>query len=248
VQGSQLAGGLDADLLDERPARRAIGLERLGLATAPVQRQHQLAAEALAKRLFGDRGLQLCDDVLVAAEHQLRFDASLERRPAPLLEPRDLGLRERLVREVGERRTAPQLERLPEHDGGALRIEVQLGPPAGHELLEAVDVTLARPDLQAISAPARLEPAVPAELPSQGRHLVVEHPLRRPRRRLPPQILHQPIRRHQLVRPEDQKGEQGPLSPRANREGDTVVADHLERAKQAEVQNYENRNIAVCRP
>ena len=47
-------------------------------------------------------------------ELELGIEALLERRETQLLESRDRGLRERLVREVCERRSAPELERAPE--------------------------------------------------------------------------------------------------------------------------------------
>ena len=95
-----------------RSPRLAVGLERLGLAPAAVEREHQLAGEPLARRVLGDEPPQLADDLGVAAGGEVGLDAQLERGQPLLLEPRDLGLRERLERQVGERRPAPQRERL----------------------------------------------------------------------------------------------------------------------------------------
>jgi hypothetical protein len=68
--------------------------------------------QVLAQRVLGDERLQLAHQVGVAAARQVRVDARLERRPAQLLQPRDLDLRERLEGEVGERRPAPERQRL----------------------------------------------------------------------------------------------------------------------------------------
>ena len=107
LERAQLGTGLDPDLFDQGAAGAAVGLECVGLATAAVEREHQLRAQVLAKRLLGDGGLQLRDQVGVAAKRQLRLDACLEGDPAPLLQPRDLRLSEVLVRQVRERGPAP---------------------------------------------------------------------------------------------------------------------------------------------
>jgi hypothetical protein len=77
---------------------------------------------------------------------------------------------------------------------------------------------------------------LPTKRLPQRRHLVVKHLLRRRRRRLPPQLVNQPIARDRLVRPEDQQGQQGTPPARSNRERDPAIADDLEWAQQAEVQ------------
>ena len=102
---------LDTQLVDEHLARVLVGLERLRLAPASVEREHELAARALAKRVLADERLELADELGGATELELRLDPLLDRRQAKLLEPRRLVLGERLVREVGERRAAPELKR-----------------------------------------------------------------------------------------------------------------------------------------
>ena len=112
MQAAQLGAGLDADRVDERVARLAVGLERLGLAAAAVQREHPLRVQALAQRLLGDERLELADDLGVAARLEVLVDRQLERREPQLLEPADLERGERLAGDVVERRPAPQRERL----------------------------------------------------------------------------------------------------------------------------------------
>ncbi len=186
VQRAELRARLDADLLDQRAARSAEGLERLGLAAAAVQGQHQLAVQMLPKRLLGHGGLELGDQVRVSAERKLRIDPRLECRPAPLLQARDLGLHKRLIGKVGERRPAPELERLPELLCRAIRIGLELGPTARHELLEAIDIPLSGADIEPVRPPLRLEPPVSTKRLPQGRHLVVKHLLRRRAAATPP--------------------------------------------------------------
>ena len=54
---------LDAQLVGEGPAAGGVALERLGLAAAPVQREHELAAEPLAQRMLVDERLELAHEL-----------------------------------------------------------------------------------------------------------------------------------------------------------------------------------------
>jgi hypothetical protein len=56
--------------------------------------------------------LEVADQLRVATERELCLDHLLVSGQAQVLEARDLRLGERLVREVGQRRTAPQRESL----------------------------------------------------------------------------------------------------------------------------------------
>ena len=74
--------------------------------------------------MLGDQCLELSDDLRVAAEREVGVDAILEAGDASLLEAPDLGLRERLVGEVGERRAAPEIERVAQAIGSGRGIAV----------------------------------------------------------------------------------------------------------------------------
>ena len=112
VQLLQLAARLDAELLDEHAACVLVGIERLGLPARPVQREHQLAPEPLAQRVLFDESLELPDESEMARGVEVGLDPLLQRREPELFEPGDLRLRERLVRELRERRAAPERQRL----------------------------------------------------------------------------------------------------------------------------------------
>ena len=62
VQRAQLRGGLDAQIVDQRGARRAVDVERLGLAAAAIEGEHELTREALVRGPGGEQGLELADD------------------------------------------------------------------------------------------------------------------------------------------------------------------------------------------
>ena len=59
----ELRAGLDAELLDEAPARVLVDLERFGLAAGAVEGEHQQPAKRLAKRMLADERFELADDV-----------------------------------------------------------------------------------------------------------------------------------------------------------------------------------------
>ena len=68
---------LDSQLVHERAPRPLIRVQCLRLSTRPIKREHQLSAQTLAKRVLGDKRLQLGDEVVVAAEREVGFDPLL---------------------------------------------------------------------------------------------------------------------------------------------------------------------------
>jgi len=74
----------------------------------PVEREHQLTAEALAEQVLGHEGLQLDGELVVTAQLEVGCDPLLLGGEAQLLEARNLGLREVLVPELGKRRPPPE--------------------------------------------------------------------------------------------------------------------------------------------
>ena len=184
--------GVDAELLDERPASALEHVQRVGLPAAAVEREHQLAAQALAKRVLRDERLELRHQLVMAAERQVGVDAILDRRETELLQPGDLALRERLVPELGQRLPAPERERLAQAGRPLLRI-VALSR-LRDQRLEPGQVDLAGRDLQQIAGRARPDP-IGADQLAQGGDVPVQRGLRGFRRLLPPQRLDQRERR-----------------------------------------------------
>ena len=58
--------------------------------------KHQLAPKPLAERMLADEALELADQLRGATTVELRLQVFLGRDEAELLEPRDLGLREKI--------------------------------------------------------------------------------------------------------------------------------------------------------
>ena len=132
---------LDAELVDEQTARVPIDVERLGLPAGAVERSHERRAEPLAQRVRLHEHLELGDELGVVPERQVGFDAPLEGAQPELFESSDLRLRERLVRQVGERGPSPEAERVTEQP----RRELRLGPlRLLHQPLETMEVELVR--------------------------------------------------------------------------------------------------------
>ena len=109
VEVVEFGARFDPELLDEDLAGVAIGLQRVGLAAAAIEREHQLGVQPLTPWVLGGELLELADQVGVAPGGELGVDAHLDGGEALLLQARDLRRRERRGREVGQRRSAPQL-------------------------------------------------------------------------------------------------------------------------------------------
>ena len=175
LQPAQLRARLEPQLVDQRAARVGVGLERLGLATAAVEREHQLRAEPLPQRVACDERAQLRDQLGVAAEREVGVDAQLERLEPLLLERLDGRDGELLVGEVGERAAPPLAERCPQRLGGLARA-------AGREVvaalraqrLEARDVGAPRGRAHAVAGGDGLDDVVRLEQPAQARDVLLQ--------------------------------------------------------------------------
>ena len=87
-------------MLQKRFTQVGVRPQRLRLPTASIQRNHLLARQPLAKRVLANELPQLTAKRCLPAEGELGLDAVFERGEPQLGEPGDLGLGERLEREV----------------------------------------------------------------------------------------------------------------------------------------------------
>ena len=118
-----------------------------------------------------------------------------------LLQPPDLDAGERLVGKLGQRRSAPQRERLAEPLGGALGLFLGQGRPAlGHETLEVVQVERVRLDADQVAAAERDDDI--AQLAAQARDVNLQCLGRGGRRIVAPEFVDQVVPRHHLWRVE----------------------------------------------
>src|SRR5262249_40963317 len=74
LQRSELLARLQTELLTEEPARAAVGGQRIGLALAAEQGEHELAPEALAQWLLRDQALQLRGELGMPAKGEFSID------------------------------------------------------------------------------------------------------------------------------------------------------------------------------
>jgi hypothetical protein len=111
LQSRQRVAWLEAELLGQTLARPLVDVKRVGSPAASVQRAHQLVGQPLARRRGDHEDLELGHDLCMPTELKVGLDAPLEREPAKLVETADLGLREILERDIGQRRAAPQRQR-----------------------------------------------------------------------------------------------------------------------------------------
>ncbi len=236
---AQPLAGLDAELLHERRSRVLVGLQRVRLALAAVEGEHQLGAQALAKGVLGDQRLELSHDLEMAAELELCLDQPLDRRHAQVLEAIDLGPGEGLVCEPGKRLAAPECERLFERlgrGGGIARGELRT--PLTEQPLEAASVDSLRVDPQLVAVLARHEqlrvPALARERPAQAMDVHLDRFRCGRGRALAPELVDQAVGAERLVRVHEQQSEQGALLAAAERNLTPLVRG-FKRTEDAEV-------------
>ena len=108
--------------------------------------------------MLGDQLFELGDDESVLTRRQPRADALFQRGEAQLLEPGDLSLRERLERDIGQRRPAPQSERIVEQAPRRRFVAFDASRPRRpDERLEAPRVDRVRLDHEPIARGHRLQ-------------------------------------------------------------------------------------------
>ena len=197
--------------------------------------------QPLPQRVLSHERLELADQLGVAAELELGRDALLERAEAQLLEPGDLRLGERLVRELRECRPAPERQCLREQPGALVR---RGSARPLDSLLEPGDVELAGLDVDDVARRPRLQPLGAERLAELG-DAVLERGRRRRRRRFAPELVDEPVRGDHAVGVDQKQSEQGAL-PRARDRDGLAVRKHLERPEQAELPRHVQR--AYCAP
>jgi hypothetical protein len=241
-QAAELGIGLQPQLLGQLPASVLVDAQRVRLPARAVQGEHELAAQVLAVRVARHQRLQLPGERGMTAEREIGVDALLQRGHAQLVEPGDLGPRERVVREVDEHRAAPERERLAEPGDGALRVAARAG--SFQPSPEAVGIDLARRGVEAIAVPDGLERATVVERGAEPGDMRLKRLDGRGRRLLTPQLVDQPLARHHLVRVQEQNRQQPAWCPASDLDL-TILVEDLEWAKDAELHGA---SLRVRRP
>ena len=142
---AQRLGGLDAELVDEPPASGLEGRQRVGLPSAPIQRQHLQLHQALHEGMRADQRLQLTEQLAVAAQLQVELDSLDDGGQPFLFKSRSLRGEQAVRAHSTERLAAPDAERLLDALARDARLTVRTRPASPLErLLPAVDIALAR--------------------------------------------------------------------------------------------------------
>ena len=186
------------------------------------------------RRLLVHEGLQLGHEAPVLAERQLGLDALLDAGQAHLLQPCDRCRGKRLVCEVGERRAAPERERLTQAPGRALMLSVrECRGPLLRQPLEAAQIERLRPGADQVAGRPRLDRraqqlaqvgdlALDLRDGGRGRFAAVE-------------LVGQPVDRDDPIGVEQQDRQHGAL-PRSTEVDALPLVEDLERAEDAELE------------
>ncbi len=116
LEGAERLSRFEPELVRKKPVRLPVDLKRLHLATIPVEREHQMAAQPLAERVSLHQSRQLGNEQAIS-ERELDLDPAFQGERAEFLEPPNLSLRELLAGEIGERVAAPEPERAAKQRG-----------------------------------------------------------------------------------------------------------------------------------
>ena len=191
--------------------------------------------------MLADQRLQLLHNLGMGAQRQLCLDQLLQGGDPHVVKTGDLALREGLVRQLRQRRAAPQGQRPFERRNGTLGTAAgQLAPPLGHEPLEAVRIELLGIEPQLVAAPARHDHPLRSVAGPGGERLTQAGDMHLHGLggvggwTLAPELIDQPVRAERLVEVQQQQRQQRPLLAAPERDRAALDED-LERTENAEV-------------
>jgi hypothetical protein len=183
--------------------------------------------------MFGDELLELWSHLCVACKGKLGLDPLLEGCQPDLLETLRCRSRERLVGEIGERSTAPEVESLTQelHGGPRATPSCPFCKP-----LEAMQVELVRLEADDVSGRAGLDQRLRTECLAELRDLALDLGDGRHRSGSGVEIVGESVDRDDAIDVEEQNREGSPLLWPAEANW-AVFPDDLERAEDAELEH-----------
>jgi hypothetical protein len=208
LERSQLLARIQAEALGQERASSVVRRERLDLALGVVEREHELAPQALAERLLGNETLELGDERSVTAERQLGIDPFFEGDEAKIVQPTGLVLDDASATGVCEGRAVPQGK------GGSQAIRREPGSLA-RECVASVEVQpfesrrvdQLRVDVEHVARRPRYKRVFTEHRAKPG-DVDPERPFRAPRRLAVPQFVDQSVARDDLARLDQEQGEE----------------------------------------
>ena len=111
LQPPELRPRLEPQLVGEHAPRLLERLERVGLAAAAVEREHQLSPQPLPEGVVRERRTERRRELAMLAEREPDLEVLLERVDVQRLEPARLGAEPRRAGQPLQRRSAPEGER-----------------------------------------------------------------------------------------------------------------------------------------
>ena len=225
---------LDAELVDEQPARPLDGGQRVGLPPGAVQGGDQGGPQALAQRVPAQQPFQLGDHLAAGAEVDLGGRPVLEQAEPDLVQARPVGMEPVAVAGVDQDLAPEQAERLAgrlQRRGRVTGAPRRRGGRGQAGDLEGVDP--AGVELQGVAPVPAADQARVVEGPAQLGHLRLQGVPGRAGGGLAPQVIDQPLGRDEPPGVQRQPDQQlGGLAGR-HRERPAVALD-LQRAEHAD--------------
>ncbi|MDH6219338.1 hypothetical protein M2283_006672 [Streptomyces pseudovenezuelae] len=238
VQRGQLRRGIGPELVGERAPGLLVHRERLRGPPGRVQGPHQLPVQPLAQRPDGQQRPQLRYEFGSAAEREIRLDPVLYGGRPELFQAGGLGVR---VREVGQRRTAPQGERLAQLGRRPRGITGgERGTPLLGQVFEAVGVDRVRRGGDAVAGRDRLDVRVRGQPPAQAGYLRLEGVGGSGGWLGAVQAVCEALRGDRAARVQEQERQQGAGAGAAGVDGGAVVGADVQRAQDAEAHSCDS--------
>ncbi len=223
----------EAELVVEATGELGIDPKRVSLTVAAIQRAHQTLSQAFSQRMLFECRRENVDHQCVLTQGEPYLCEFLDRDDPELLEPGDLRTRSTEIARVGERRTAPQIERRRQQGNRGAGVTTIVDLPGQHdEPFEPLDVELVGLHPQQISvrtgrkAAARCtRVAVQLEHLAQARDVHAQCGCRAGRRFALPELVDQLLRRHRPVRSHREQDEELARFGTRQRDRRPVVTD-----------------------
>jgi hypothetical protein len=157
VETLQIRRWVHAELVGEDFAQPLVRRQRVGLPAGAIEPEDQMPQQSLAQRMFAGEGLELAENLQVAAELEVRIDTFLECLETEIVQASDLAGERSLGCKVCVGRTPPQFESLPQKRCGSIGLISRL-PGLPHQMLERRRIELAGLEMENVAGSASLEP------------------------------------------------------------------------------------------
>jgi hypothetical protein len=165
LESLEIGTRLEPELVGETTAPRLVGRESLGLSPGAIQREHEQAERTLTERMLTDDELDLGYELGIPPEGEIRLDPLLVRHRPALFQPKSVLMRKLFVEHVRQRGATPEGDRgsqCPARFCGIAPCE--LLPPELEQLLEPVEIALARLDVEHVTRWASRDATFPEQL------------------------------------------------------------------------------------